>query len=98
MAALDGETVTTKRKPADLRVAWSKREQALMYSGSKSTGGLVSLFLEGVKLLDAYGMRHGLAARIHRPDPSDDRTLAQELEARGYDLTTLRVSIRKKAT
>lgn len=27
-----------------------------------------------------------------------DKTLAQELEARGYDLTTLRFSIQKKAT
>lgn len=29
-------------------------------------------------------------------DPSIKRTLAQELEARGYDLTTLRFSICKK--
>lgn len=28
--------------------------------------------------------------------PHDGRTLAAELEARGYDLTTLRLSIRKK--
>lgn len=28
----------------------------------------------------------------------DNRNLAQELDARGYDLTTLRFSIRKKTT
>lgn len=81
---------------ADLRVYWSKRERALVYDGSKQTGGLLAMFLENVKLLDAYDMRHGLAASIHRKDESDDRSLAQELEARGYDLTTLRFQIRKK--
>jgi len=83
-------------KRADLSVRWSRRERALVYAGSKPTGGLLALFVEGVKLIDAYGMRHGLAAKIHRPDPSDERTLAQELDTRGYDLTTLRISIRRK--
>lgn len=52
--------------------------------------------------------RNGLSARLHRerlaeiasfggaPDNSDKRTLAQDLDARGYDLATLRISIRKK--
>jgi hypothetical protein len=92
--------MTAKQKPrrpaAELRVYWSKRERALVYDGSKPTGGLLALFLEQVKLIDAYGMRHGLAARIHRPDESDERSLALELDARGYDLTTLRFQIRKK--
>lgn len=69
-----------------------------MYYGSSPTGGLLSMFLEQVKLIDAYGLRTGLAAKLHRPDESDERTLAQELEARGYDLTTLRFQIRKKPT
>lgn len=85
-------------KPADLRVRWSSKERALVYDGSKQTGGLLALFFEQVKLIDAYGMRTGLAARIHRPDVSDERSLAQELEARGYDLSTLRFQIRKKAS
>ncbi len=85
------------RKPADLRVRWSKRQRALMYIGSAPTGGMLALFLEGVKLIDAYGFRAGLAAKIHRSDASDERTLAQELDARGYDLTTLRFQIRRKA-
>jgi hypothetical protein len=81
---------------ADLSVRWSRRERDLLYDGSKTSGGLLALFIEGVKLIDAYGMRYGLAAKIHRPNDSDERTLAQELDARGYDLTTLRFSIRKK--
>lgn len=91
-----GTAMTSARKPADLRVYWSKRERALVYNGSQPTGMLLAMFLESVKLIDAYGMRHGLAAKIHKPDESDERTLAQELDARGYDLTTLRIQIRKK--
>jgi len=85
-----------RKPPAELRVHWSRRESALVYTGSKQTGGLLAMFVEGVKLLDAYGMRHGLAAKIHVRDDSDERSLAEELDARGYDLTTLRFQIRKK--
>jgi len=81
---------------AELSVRWSKRERALLYAVCKATGGMLSHFLEGVTLIDAYGLRDGLAAKLHHKDASDERTLAQELDARGYDLTTLRFSIRKK--
>ncbi len=81
---------------AELRIYWSKRENALMYYGTGSTGGLLHQFFDNVKMVDAYGMRHGLGAKLHRPDESDGRSLAQELDARGYDLTTLRFQIRKK--
>ena len=37
-----------------------------------------------------------LASAFERIVVFDGRTLAQELEARGYDLTTLRFQIRKK--
>lgn len=87
----------TVTKP-ELAVSWSKRERTLLYVGDKQTSGMLSLFIEGVKLIDAYGMRHGLASKLHRPDESDERTLAQELDSRGYDITTLRFSIRKKVT
>lgn len=82
----------------DLRVYWSRRERALVYDGNPPTGGMLSHLFEGLHLIDLYSMRHGLAARIHRPDPSDERTIVAELDARGYDITTLRFSIRKKAT
>ena len=79
-----------------LVVRWSKRESALLYVGPKATGGMLSRFLEGVKIIDVYGQRYGIGAEIHRPDESDERTLAQELDARGYDLSTLRFTIQKK--
>lgn len=85
-----------KQPKAELRAFWSKRERAIVYDGSKQTGGLLALFIEQTALIDAYGMRTGLAARVHRPHESDERSLAQELDARGYDLTTLRFQIRKK--
>lgn len=85
------------RGKAELRAYWSKRERAVVYDGSKQAGGLLALFFEQVTLIDAYAMRTGLAARVHRPHESDERSLAQELDARGYDLTTLRFQVRRKA-
>lgn len=85
----------SKGRP-DLRVRWSKRERALLYEGSSPTGGMLSMFFERIKLIDAYDQRYGLGAKLHTPDESDERSLAQELDARGYDLTTLRFSIRRK--
>lgn len=83
---------------AKLVVRWSKRDKALLYIGSRPTGGVLAMFFEQVKMLDAYGQRHGLGAKLHTPDSSDERSLAAELDARGYDLTTLRFTIRKKST
>jgi hypothetical protein len=67
------------KPPADLRVYWSRRERALVYNGSKPTGGMTAHHFESTPL--ARG-----------------RSFAKELEERGYDLTTLRFQIRKKAT
>lgn len=99
--------MSARGKP-DLAVRWSKRERALLYDGSTPTGGMLSGILERITLGEMNGNmcgtecnRNGLTARINQgrpPDPSDTRTLAQELDARGYDLTTLRFSIRKKTT
>jgi hypothetical protein len=79
----------------DQRVRWSKKERSLLYGWEreKPTSILLAHFFEGITMGDAYsvGLRH------RAPRPEDNRTLAQELEARGYDLTTLRFSIRKKA-
>lgn len=92
-------------KKADLRVYWSKREKALLYHGNSPTGGWLSGIFERITMEEMEGTtcgpecnRNGIRGRIHRPDEMDKRTLAQELEARGYDLTTLRFSIRKKTT
>lgn len=74
----------------DLTVRWSKKEKALLYDGSKPTGGLLAGVFEGLKMGELYHYDS------RDPRPGDERTLAQELEERGYDLSTLRFSIRKK--
>ena len=66
------------RTRPDLRVYWSRRENALLYHALPTDGGWLSYALERVPL------------------PHEGRTLAAELEARGYDVTTLRLWIRKK--
>src|SRR6185295_5417545 len=98
------------RETPDLVIRWSKRERALLYvyqnNASKALGGVLSGIIERILLGEMHGNlcgaecnHNGLSTRIRMgrpPDPADKRTLAQELEARGYDLTTLRFSIRKK--
>ena len=92
------------RRVPDLTIRWSKREKALLYDGCKPTAGLLAGVLERItlgamdeRLCGVECKRNGLIARLRTPDPSDSRTLAQELEARGYDMSTLRLSIHKKA-
>lgn len=93
---------------ADQTIRWSKREKALLYGfqREKPTSMLIAHVFEGVKMGDMLGhmcgtecLRNGATARINKDkprDPSDLRTFAQELDARGYDLTTLKFSIRRK--
>jgi hypothetical protein len=81
-----------------LLVRWSKRENALLYDGGKSTGGMLAHLFEYAKLGESYSMKEPDEVRTPY-GPHDDwlrRTLVKELEARGYDPTTLRFSIRKK--
>lgn len=98
------------KQPPDLAIRWSKREISLLYvyqsNAGKALGRVLSNIIEGRTLGEMNGddcgkecNRNGLKARFREgrpPDPSDKRTLAQELDARGYDLTTLRFSICKK--
>jgi hypothetical protein len=81
------------RTRPDLRVRWSKRERALLYGyeGDKHTSMVLAEFFEHLTMGTLYDYKG------RKPEPGDDRTLAQELDARGYDLTTLRFSIRRKA-
>lgn len=72
------------RGKPDLVVRWSRREGALVYHYQNNAGKALGSVLADV---------------IEREELFDGkRTLAAELEARGYDLTTLRISIRKKAS
>jgi hypothetical protein len=95
----------SRTKP-DLSIRWSRRERALLYDGCSPTGGMLAGIFERITMGEMNNTecgtecnRNGLTAKFRKgqpKDPSDGRTLAQELEARGYDLTTLRFSIRKK--
>lgn len=82
---------------ADQRVRWSKREKALLYgwNSDKPTSMLIAHYLETVKYGDTFG-EHGKRIRRDPNDPRYERSLVQELEARGYDVTTLRFTISKK--
>ena len=81
------------RPRPDLRVRWSRRDRALLYGyeRDKPTSMVLAGFFEGLTMGALYDYRG------RDPKPGDERTLAQELDARGYDLTTLRFSIRRKA-
>ncbi len=103
-AAPASERTPRKGKP-ELTVRWSRAERALLYDGNSPTGGFLSGIFERITIGEMNGHlcglecnRNGLTAKLNagRVNPSDGRTLAQELDARGYDLTTLRFSIRKK--
>ena len=66
-----------------LYVCWSKKEDALLYySPRKSDGGVLAQFFEQVE--------------ISATCDGVSRTLAKELEARGYDLKTLKFSVKRK--
>lgn len=72
------------RAQADLRVAWRKRNE----DGHREP----ALYYVGPKPTG------GLLAYVFEMMPvHGGKTLAQELNDRGYDLTTLRFSVRKKA-
>jgi hypothetical protein len=64
------------------RVKWSKRERALLYcfDGDKPTSMLI-----------AYAFEH---VKVHDGGDGVERSLAAELERRGYDLTTLKFDIK----
>jgi hypothetical protein len=80
--------VSTRRPVPELRIYWSKRERT--YRDDKATSG--ALVYNGEKCTG------GMLATWFERIELDKRTLAQELDARGYDLSTLRFSIRKKVT
>lgn len=69
----------------DLKVKWSKKENDLLYySPRKSDGGVLYYFFE---YLTSNATCDGKT-----------RTLRDELIARGFDITTLKFSIKKKET
>lgn len=73
-----------RAKPGELRAVWAK-----------SVEGRDLHFIrgEGVPRADGALLCHALTSKHYT---TDERSLAEELHRRGYDLTTLRFSIRKK--
>ena len=70
-------------KPGELRVAWSKKERDILYSygGGGASKPTSMVIAHAFEVVEVYG----------------GKSLRAELEARGYDLTTLKFSIRRKA-
>lgn len=73
-------------KETTLAAKWSKREKDVMfyYPGSKSDGHLLHCFFS-----------YARTSFTEMQDPKS-KSLLDELEARGYDITTLKFSIKKK--
>ena len=71
--------------PMELRVSWDGKEAALLYHARQPPdGALVAHVLESVPV------HRPLGAKAFSPDTIH---LCRELECRGYDLTTLRLSV-----
>lgn len=79
--------MSSRKTQPDLAVRWSMRETT--YRDGRASRGALTYFGPG-----STGAM--LASFFERLEYPDKKTMAQELDDRGYDLTTLRFSIRKK--
>lgn len=92
-------------KETTLHAHWSKRENDIMiYYPNGASGHLLHQVLSTPKLWvlpkDSGGDMKPLYGITENPYLAvfEDKSFLQELESRGYDLTTFRFSIRKKGT
>ena len=69
-----------RSKPGELKCYWSKKENDLLFSWGEGVQKY-----DGSWLNSWYGYHRGF-----------DDTFLKELESRGYDLTTLKFSVKKK--
>lgn len=83
-------------KKPDQGVRWSKKEGALLYhyEREKPTSMFIAHYFESVTYGDSFG--GGYRPAEYATDARYSRNFAQELDARGYDLTTFRFSIQRK--
>lgn len=81
-----------RAKPGELKMQWSKREADMQYmwggGGAKSADGALLHYALGSPRMYRNYDKGG--------EIDFERSLLEELEARGYDLATLRFSIRKR--
>jgi hypothetical protein len=92
-----------KRKENTLYAFWSKREKDVMICfPSKPSGHLLHQFLSNKALLVLPKTSGADMKKLYEVKENpymavfEDKSFLQELEHRGYDLTTLRFSIDKK--
>lgn len=86
-------------KAGRLLMRWSKRHRDFLYDypeGGKADGGMLHFYLKFVRdpsdeHFQVYGPG-GLGGQHKYPG----RSLLDQLDARGYDLTTIRIQIDKK--
>lgn len=83
-------------RPGELRVGWGVAERGDSEDVCYVWGG------EGASKSDAYLLHNAIGSSrfspsFERPRYTVEPSLLEELAERGYDLSTLRISIRKKA-
>lgn len=83
-------------KPGELRVGWGAAERGDLEDVCYAWGG------EGANKSDAHLLHNAIGSSrfspsFERPGYTVEPSLIEELAERGYDLSTLRISIRKKA-
>ena len=79
-----------KAKPGELKAQWGKLPH--------DTPDLCYAWGDGVSRADGHLLHNVLSGERFRPGSFErDPSLLDELKARGYDLTTLKISIQKKA-
>lgn len=82
-----------KAKPGELKVQWGRvvRKDPLSLIYSWGAGGTKD---DAEKLMDLFQTTH--VHQVNGQTVSTQKSLRQELEDRGYDVTTLKFSIMKK--
>ena len=78
-----------KAKPGELKAQWGKLPH--------DTPDMCYAWGEGVNRADARLLSNALGGKNYLPGLGLEPSLIDELEKRGYDLTTLRFSVQKKA-
>jgi len=80
-----------RAKAGELKVQYGKLEHDLP--------DICYAWGEGTSISDTHLLHYVFSGKLFKPGSFDtDDSLYEELEARGYDLTTLKFSIQKKQT
>jgi len=87
----------------ELKACWSKREDdIIVYYPDSPDGHLMHDMLNSRRLRSGFTKNHSKNKRITIQDWNanlciyEDKSFLEELESRGYDLKTLKISVRKR--